>query len=163
MVHTEKVVEEEEEGWERCLEAKSRAINVLAFINFKKNCIKCNTIYHVEKEDTEKKQEDTEIVQTGDVVAAIEEIKKTNSKIGHKSLNIKDVEVDSEETMSENHYASDDIIRETIKGDVVEVEVSGQSSIASSSIIGSEEMLKVNVEDNDPMNDKVEREVPILD
>ncbi|KAF3685433.1 Histidine-containing phosphotransfer protein 1 [Capsicum annuum] len=117
--HTEKVIEEEE-GWEIYLEAESRAIDALASINLERDCIRSNIIHNVEQEGTDKNQEDTEDVQTGDAVAAIEEIKEVYLEIGHKSLNVKDVEVDSEETVSENQYASDDIIGESIKGDIVD-------------------------------------------
>ncbi|KAF3639253.1 hypothetical protein FXO38_22763 [Capsicum annuum] len=78
-------------------------------------------------EGTDKKQEDIEDVQTGQVLAAIREIKEADPEIGNTSLNVKDVEVDSEETVSGNQYVSDDIIGESIKEDIVKVEVSDQS------------------------------------
>lgn len=149
-----KKVVEEEEGWERCLEAESRAINTVASINLERDWIRSNTIHNVEQEGPDKNQEATEYIHTGDVVAAIEEIKAANLEIGRKSLNVKDVEVDSEETISENQYASDDIIGESIKGDIVKVEVLDQSSIISRSIIGSEQILEVDEKVKDLMNDE---------
>ncbi|KAF3631219.1 putative digalactosyldiacylglycerol synthase 2, chloroplastic-like [Capsicum annuum] len=156
-----KVVKEEE--WGKCLAAESRAIDAFASINLERDWIESNTIYHVEHEGTNKKQEDTEDIQTGDVVDAIEEIKEEDPKIGHKSLNVKDVEVDFEETVSENQYANDDFIGESIKGNEVEVEVSDQSPIVSRSITGSEQILKVYEEAKDSMNDGVEIKAPVSD
>ncbi|PHT39081.1 hypothetical protein CQW23_22654 [Capsicum baccatum] len=147
-------VGEEEEGWERCLEAKSRAINTLASINLEIDWVRSNTIHNVEQKCPDKNQEDS-----GDVVAAIEEIKEEDPEIGRKSLNVKNVEVHFEETVSKNQYASDDIIGERIKEDIVKFKVLDQSSIISRSIIGLEKILEVDEKVKDLMND----EAPISD
>ncbi|KAF3662043.1 hypothetical protein FXO37_12630 [Capsicum annuum] len=107
MTHTEKVIKEKE-GWGRCLVAESQAIDALTFINLKRDWIGYNTIHHVEKKDIDKKQDDTEGVQTGDVKYAIEKIKEADPENGNKSLNMEDIKVDSEQTVSETLYASDD-------------------------------------------------------
>lgn len=117
----------------------------------------------MEQEGTDKKQDDTEDIQTGDVIAAIKEIKETDPNNDNKSLNVEDIEVDYEQIVSKAQYASDDFIREIIKGDIVEVEVSNQSSIILSSIIGSKQILEGDEEANDSMNAEVEREVLISD
>ncbi|KAF3614703.1 hypothetical protein FXO38_23281 [Capsicum annuum] len=95
ITHTKKVVEEEED-WERSLEAESRAINVLGSINLEGNWIGYNIIHHVEKEGTDKKQNDTEDIQTGDVVFAIEEFKEADPETDNKSLNVIDVAIELE-------------------------------------------------------------------
>lgn len=48
------------------------------------------------------------------MVDAIEEIKEADSEIGNKSLNVTDIEVGFEQTVFENQYISDDLIRENI-------------------------------------------------
>ncbi|PHT38667.1 Translocase of chloroplast, chloroplastic [Capsicum baccatum] len=78
-------------------------------------------------------------VQTGDVVAATEEIKEADSETVQKRLDVKDVEVEPEQAASETIYANGDHSGESIKGDVVEAEVSGQTSAVPRSITGSEQ------------------------
>ncbi|KAF3650384.1 hypothetical protein FXO37_18493 [Capsicum annuum] len=108
MTQIEKVVEEEKGDWGRCLAAESRAIDALASINLERDWIRYNTIHHVEKEDTNKKQENSEDIQTDDTVVAIKEIKEADPENDNKSLDVKDIEMDSEQTVSETLYASDD-------------------------------------------------------
>ncbi|KAF3657964.1 hypothetical protein FXO38_12926 [Capsicum annuum] len=115
----EKVIEKEEDRG-RCLAADSRAIDGLAFINLERDWIEYNKIHYVEKEDTDKKQEEAKDVQTRHVVAAIDEIKEADPKI----LNVKDIEIDPKHTVSKNQYTSNEFIGESIEGDVVEVLVS---------------------------------------
>ncbi|KAK4357824.1 hypothetical protein RND71_023434 [Anisodus tanguticus] len=71
------------------------------------------------------------------------------------SMGVKDVEVELEEEVSETIY---DNSGESVKGVVVEVEVSGQSSAISVLITSSEQILEANVEANDQINEKLERE-----
>lgn len=99
----------------------------LGFHKFRKKLHHIYTI--VEKEDTNKKQDDTEDVHTRDVVAAIEEFKGPDPEIDNKSLNIKDVAIEPDQAMSETIYASDDLFEENTGGDIMKVKVSDQSSI----------------------------------
>lgn len=162
IAHTKKVIEEEE-GQKRCLEAESRAINALTFINLETEWIDYNIIREVEKEDIDKKQEEAEDVQIGDMVVSIEEIKEADPKIGDESLNVKDIEVDSKKKMAKNQDAIDDFIGESIKGDVVKVEVPGQLYVLSRSVLGSDQILKVDEKAKNLMNDGVESRAPVSD
>ncbi|XP_049408463.1 translocase of chloroplast 159, chloroplastic isoform X1 [Solanum stenotomum] len=78
-------------------------------------------------------------VQTSDVVAVTEEIKEADPETVNKRLDTKDVEVEPEQAVSGTIYANGDHSGESIEGDVVEVEVSGQTSAISRSITGSEQ------------------------
>ncbi|MCD7468550.1 hypothetical protein HAX54_006894 [Datura stramonium] len=78
-------------------------------------------------------------VQTGDVVAATEEIKEADPETVNKRLDSKDVEVEPEQAVSGTIYANGDHSGERIEGDVVEVEASGQTSVISRSISGLEQ------------------------
>ncbi|KAF3672168.1 putative laccase-5 [Capsicum annuum] len=121
MAQTIKVVEEEDEDWERCLVAERKAIYALTSINFERDWtmnLEYNTIHHVEKTLTK---------------------------------------------MFETLYVSDDLNEESIKRDVVEVDVSNKSSIVSRSITGSKQILEVDKEAKDLMNDELERKASILD
>ncbi|MCD7473558.1 hypothetical protein HAX54_015469, partial [Datura stramonium] len=75
---------------------------------------------------------------TGDVVATLEEIKEENLEIDNISLDMENVEMEPEETMSEIIYANGDHCGESIEGDVVEVKVSSHSSAISKAISNSE-------------------------
>ncbi|XP_060178753.1 translocase of chloroplast 159, chloroplastic [Lycium barbarum] len=78
-------------------------------------------------------------VKTGDVVAAPEEIKEAVPDAGSKKLDVKDAEVEPQQAVSKTIYANGDHSGESIEGDVVEAEVSGQSSAISRAITGSEQ------------------------
>lgn len=65
--------------------------------------------------------------------------------------------------MSKTLCVSDDYIEESIKQDVMKVEVSNQSSSLSRSIIGSKQKLKVDEKAKDSMNDKVKSKTRIFD
>lgn len=85
--------------------SESRAIDSLAFFSFEKDWIidLQYIIQHVEEEGIDvinKKQEDYEDVQTGNIVDATKEIKEAYPGIGNNNLNIKDVEVENEQTIS---------------------------------------------------------------
>ncbi|MCE3216495.1 hypothetical protein HAX54_006691 [Datura stramonium] len=100
-----------------------------------------NTVHHMEKEVNlviSKKQEDVDNVHTGDVMAAIEEIKEANLEIDNISLNMEDVEIEPEQTMSETIYANGDHSEKSIERDAVEVEVADQSSAISKAILTQE-------------------------
>ncbi|MCD7472217.1 hypothetical protein HAX54_013236, partial [Datura stramonium] len=68
-----------------------------------------NTVHHMEKEENiliDKKQEDYEDIQTGDMEGAIKEIKKVDPKTGNESLDMKHVEVELEKAVSETIYVN---------------------------------------------------------
>ncbi|KAK4355682.1 hypothetical protein RND71_024653 [Anisodus tanguticus] len=102
-------------------------------------------------------------VQTGDVAAATEEIKEADSETGTKSLDVKDVEVEPEQAVSETIYANGDHSGESIEGDVVEAAVSGQSSAISRSITGAEQILEADGEAKDQIDEEVDHEGLISD
>ncbi|XP_060186750.1 uncharacterized protein LOC132616160 [Lycium barbarum] len=137
------------------------------FFNFQENngcdviVTEDNTVHHVEKEDIgviNKKQEDSKDVQTSDVVTAIEEINEADPEIGNKSLNAEDVEVDPEHEVSETICDNGDHSEESIKGIVVEVEVSSQSSVVSKSITNSDQILEADGEADGQINKEVNLE-----
>lgn len=53
-------------------------------------------IYHMEKKDTNKNQENFEYIQTNDMAAAIKVIKEVDPKNDNKSLDVEDIIVASE-------------------------------------------------------------------
>ncbi|KAJ8558116.1 hypothetical protein K7X08_004882 [Anisodus acutangulus] len=111
--------------------------------------MKTDTTIHQVKEDIviiNKKQEDFEDVHASDVVAVIDKIKEAKPKIGNKSLDVKDVEVESEQVGSENLYVNGDHFGESIEGDAVEAEVTSQSSVRTGSITSSEQMSEASGE-----------------
>ncbi|MCE3050890.1 hypothetical protein HAX54_048357 [Datura stramonium] len=169
MAQTEKVAEEEED-WGNCLVAETRAVNVMTSINYERDWImnsrSDNTVHHVKKEVNlviNKKQEHYDNVQTDDVVPAVKEIKETNFETDNISLDMDDVELELEETMSETIYANGDHFEGNIKGDVEEVEVSGQSSSILKIIIGLEKILKADEEAKYQIDVEVDHEDLISD
>ncbi|XP_059294724.1 uncharacterized protein LOC132047737 [Lycium ferocissimum] len=162
MAQTERAPEEED--WGRCFVAETRVVDALASLNFERGWIVdsgYNTVHHVEKEDTgviNKKQENFENVQTGDVVAVTEEINEANPEAGNKSLDVRDVEVEPEQAVSETIYGNSDHSGESIEGVVVEVEVSGQSSDISESITSSDQILEADGEAGGQINEEVDLE-----
>uniref|UniRef100_M1BGY3 Uncharacterized protein n=1 Tax=Solanum tuberosum TaxID=4113 RepID=M1BGY3_SOLTU len=112
----QKVAEEEE--WGKCLVAEGRAIDVMISINLERGWIEdleYNIADQVENQETDvvgMKQEIFEYVPSGDMVAAIEEIK----------------EEDPEQAISESGD------EKSLRENVLKVEVSGQSSTISRSI-----------------------------
>ncbi|KAF3639154.1 hypothetical protein FXO37_24073 [Capsicum annuum] len=143
MAQTENIFEEKED-WGRCLVAESRVIHALAFINLERDWIRYNTIHHEEKKVNDKNPKNFEDFQIGDMVSSIKEIKEADSEKNNKSLDMEDIEVDSEQTLSEPLNDSNDFYGENTKRDVVVVEVSDQSSIVLRSITISEQILKVD-------------------
>lgn len=99
------------------------------------------------------------------MVGATEEIKEADPKIGNNRLNVKEAEVEPEQTALEATYANidGDNSRESIKGDVVEVEVSGQSFVILRSITSLEQILKVDGQAKGQIDEEAEIEVSILD
>nr|XP_016482778.1 PREDICTED: translocase of chloroplast 159, chloroplastic-like [Nicotiana tabacum] len=102
-------------------------------------------------------------VQTGDAVAATEEIKEADPESGNKSPDVKDVEKEPEQAVSETIYANGDLSEGSIEGDVVEAEVSGQSSAISRSISGSQQILEADGEAKDQIDEEAELEGSISD
>ncbi|CAN4091441.1 unnamed protein product [Withania somnifera] len=102
---------------------------------------------------------DTADVQSGDVVAATEEIKEADPETVNKRLDEKDVVVEPEQAASETIYANGNHSGESIEGDVVEVEVPSQTSAISRSIMGSEQY----GEAKDHIDEAVNLEVSVSD
>ncbi|KAJ8547434.1 hypothetical protein K7X08_011020 [Anisodus acutangulus] len=102
-------------------------------------------------------------VQTGDTVAATEEIKEADPEAGTKNLDVKDVEMEPEQAVSETIYANGDHSGESIEGDVVEAEVTGQSSAISRSITGSEQILEADGEAKYQIDEEADHEGSISD
>lgn len=86
--------------------------------------------------------------------SAIEEIKKADPENENKSMNMEDIEVDSDQSMFDTLYANDDFIGVSIKENVAEV--SDQSSMISRSITSTKQILKVNEETKDQANKEVD-------
>ncbi|MCE2055158.1 hypothetical protein HAX54_042081, partial [Datura stramonium] len=125
-----------------------------------------STVHHMEKKVNlviNKKQKDADNIHTGDVIAAIEEIKEANLEIDNISLDVEDVEIEPEETMSETIYANGDHSGENIEGNVEEVEVSSQSSIISKTTTGLKQILKVDEEAKYKMDKEVDHKDLISD
>ncbi|KAF3638513.1 hypothetical protein FXO38_23202 [Capsicum annuum] len=95
------------------------------------------------------------------MAAAIKEIKEANPD--NKSLDVENIKVDSKQTVTKNQYANDEFTGKSIKRDVVKVEVPSQLYVVSRSVIGSDQILKVDKKDKDLMNDVVESKAPISD
>ncbi|XP_009781898.1 translocase of chloroplast 159, chloroplastic [Nicotiana sylvestris] len=102
-------------------------------------------------------------VQTGDAVAATEEIKEADPESGNISPDVKDVEKEPEQAVSETIYANGDHSEGSIEGDVVEAEVSGQSSAIPRSISGSQQILEADGEAKDQIDEEAELEGSISD
>uniref|UniRef100_M1DN96 Uncharacterized protein n=1 Tax=Solanum tuberosum TaxID=4113 RepID=M1DN96_SOLTU len=82
-------------------------------------------------------------VHTGDMVASIEEIKETNS----------------EQAVPRSIYADGDLYGESIEEDVWKVEISNQSSAISRSVIGLDQILEANGDDEYQIEEEVDIEV----
>ncbi|MCD7468831.1 hypothetical protein HAX54_007329 [Datura stramonium] len=142
-----------EEDWGSCLVAETGVVNAMTSINYERDWIMNSgsdtIVHHVEKEVNfviNKKQEDSDNVQTGDVVTAIKEIKESNLEIDNISLDTENVEVEPEEAMSKNVYVNCDHFEGNIEGDAEEVEISSQSSAISKTTTDLKQILKVDEE-----------------
>ncbi|KAJ8553757.1 hypothetical protein K7X08_024435 [Anisodus acutangulus] len=96
--------------------------------------------------------------ETGEVVAATEDIKVADPETGNISLNIKDFEVEPEQAMSETIYDNGDYSIEIIEGFVLKIEVSGQSSDILRSINGSKQILEADGEAKDQIYEEADLE-----
>ncbi|KAF3666326.1 hypothetical protein FXO37_10615 [Capsicum annuum] len=94
---------------------------------------------------------------------AIKEIKEADPENGNKSLDVEDIEVNSVQTVYETLFAGDEFIAKSIKEDILEVEVSDQSSIVSRSFASSEEILEADEEAKDQIDEGIEIKVTISD
>ncbi|KAF3631452.1 Protein OSCA1 [Capsicum annuum] len=118
-------------------QAESRAIDALAFINLERDWIRYNAIHYVKKKVIDKKQDDTEDVQTRDVVATIEKFKEGDPEINNKSLNVKDIAIEPKQFTEE---LGKEVGGESFDGYEVSKEINGQIISNSNEVADTDEI-----------------------